>query len=99
ESSKAQKIIVKSLEEYLEKDKAIISNSAIKELFQKAEGLVDLSLEKCLAKIRNGKDAEEIIKRFAYDIKKKVLHNPVVGLKEASKQGTSDCLGCMKRRF
>ncbi|XSZ47306.1 NAD(P)-binding domain-containing protein [Francisella noatunensis] len=46
ESSRAQKIIVKSLEDYLEKEKAIISNSAIKELFQKADGLVDLSLEK-----------------------------------------------------
>ncbi|MDE5039608.1 glutamyl-tRNA reductase, partial [Francisella tularensis subsp. holarctica] len=38
DSSKAQKIIVKSLEESLEKEKAIISNSAIKELFQKADG-------------------------------------------------------------
>ncbi|MDE4940468.1 glutamyl-tRNA reductase, partial [Francisella tularensis subsp. holarctica] len=46
ESSKAQKIIVKSLDEYLEKEKANISNSAIKELFQKADGLVYLSLEK-----------------------------------------------------
>jgi glutamyl-tRNA reductase len=99
ESSRAQKIIVKSLEEYLEKEKAIISNSAIKELFDKADGLVDLSLEKSLAKIRNGKDAEEIIKRFAYEIKKKVLHYPVMGMKEASKQGRNDCLVCMKRMF
>ncbi|MDE4976198.1 glutamyl-tRNA reductase, partial [Francisella tularensis subsp. holarctica] len=53
-------------------------------LFQKADGLVDLSLEQSLAKIRYGKYAEEIIKRFAYDIKKKVLHYPVVGMKEAS---------------
>ncbi|MDE5037647.1 glutamyl-tRNA reductase, partial [Francisella tularensis subsp. holarctica] len=88
----AHNIIVKSLEEYLEKEKAIISNSAIKEIFQKADGLVDLSLEKSLDKIRNGKDAEEIIKRFAYEIKKTVLHYPVVGMKEASKQGRSDCL-------
>ncbi|API87459.1 glutamyl-tRNA reductase [Francisella uliginis] len=99
ESSRAQKIIVKSLEEYLEKEKAIISNSAIKELFDKADGLVDLSLEKSLAKIRNGKDAEEIMKRFAYEIKKKVLHYPVMGMKEASKQGRNDCLVCMKRMF
>lgn len=99
EGSRAQKIIVKSLEEYLEKEKAIISNSAIKELFDKADGLVDLSLEKSLAKIRNGKDAEEIMKRFAYEIKKKVLHYPVIGMKEASKQGRSDCLVCMKRMF
>ncbi|MEY8717048.1 glutamyl-tRNA reductase [Francisella philomiragia] len=99
ESSRAQKIIVKSLEDYLEKEKAIISNSAIKELFQKADGLVDLSLEKSLAKIRNGKDPEEVLKRFAYEIKKKVLHYPVVGMKEASKQGRSDCLVCMKRMF
>jgi glutamyl-tRNA reductase len=99
ESSRAKKIIGKSLEEYLEKEKAIISNTAIKELFEKADGLVDLSLEKNLSKIRNGKDAEEIIKRFAYEIKKKVLHYPVVGLKEASKQGRSECLICMKRMF
>lgn len=99
ESSRAQKIIVKSLEEYLEKEKAIISNSAIKELFDKADGLVDLSLEKSLSKIRNGKDAEEIMKRFAYEIKKKVLHYPIVGMREASKQGRDDCLVCMKRMF
>lgn len=99
ESSRAQKIIVKSLEEYLEKEKAIISNSAIKELFDKADGLVDLSLEKSLSKIRNGKDAEEIMKRFAHEIKKKVLHYPVVGMKEASKHGRDDCLICMKRMF
>lgn len=99
ESSRAQKIIVRSLEEYLEKEKAIISNSAIKELFEKADGLVDLSLEKSLSKIRNGKDAEQIMKRFAYEIKKKVLHYPVVGMKEASKEGRSDCLVCMKRMF
>ncbi|AIT09381.1 glutamyl-tRNA reductase [Candidatus Francisella endociliophora] len=99
ESSRAQKIIVKSLEEYLEKEKSIISNSAIKELFEKADGLVDLSLEKSLSKIRNGKDAEDIMRRFAYEIKKKVLHYPVVGMKEASKQGRDDCLVCMKRMF
>ncbi|KEI35342.1 glutamyl-tRNA reductase [Francisella sp. W12-1067] len=99
ESTRAQKIIVKSLEEYLEKEKAIISNTAIKELFDKADDMVDMSLERSLSKIRNGKDAEEIIKRFAYEIKKKVLHYPVMGMKEASKEGRKDCLVCMKRMF
>ncbi|AXA33366.1 glutamyl-tRNA reductase [Francisella adeliensis] len=99
ESKRAHKIIVKSLEEYLEKEKEIISNNAIYELFQKADNMVDFSLEKNLTKIRNGKDAEEIMKRFAHEIKKKVLHYPIVGMKEASKQGRNECLVCMKRMF
>lgn len=99
ESKRAHKIIVKSLEEYLEKEKEIISNNAIYELFKKADNMVDFSLEKNLTKIRNGKDAEEIMKRFAHEIKKKVLHYPIVGMKEASKQGRNECLVCMKRMF
>lgn len=99
ESKRANKLIVKSLEEYLEKEKAIISNTAIQELFEKADNMVDFSLEKSLSKIRNGKDAEEIMKRFAHEIKKKVLHYPIVGMKEASKEGRSECLVCMKRMF
>ncbi len=99
ESIRADKILVKSLEEYIEKEKTIISNAAIQELFEKADNIVDLSLEKSLVKIRNGKDAEAIIKRFAYEIKKKVLHYPVLGMKEASKTGGKDCLSCIKRMF
>jgi glutamyl-tRNA reductase len=99
ESKRADKIVIKSLEEYLEKEKTIVSNAAIQELFEKADNMVDFSLEKSLAKIRNGKDAEDIIKRFAYEIKKKVLHYPVLGMKEASKKGEKDCLACMKRMF
>ena len=91
--------MIKSLEEYLEKEKTIVSNAAIQELFEKADNMVDFSLEKSLAKIRNGKDAEAIMKRFAYEIKKKVLHYPVIGMKEASKTGRKDCLSCMKRMF
>lgn len=99
ESKRAEKIVIKSLEEYLEKEKEIVSNAAIQELFEKADNMVDFSLEKSLAKIRNGKDAEVIMKRFAYEIKKKVLHYPVIGMKEASKSGRKDCLVCMKRMF
>ena len=99
ESKRADKIVIKSLEEYLEKEKTIVSNAAIQELFEKADNMVDFSLEKSLAKIRNGKDAEAIMKRFAYEIKKKVLHYPVIGMKEASKTGRKDCLSCMKRMF
>ncbi|MFT4694196.1 MAG: glutamyl-tRNA reductase [Francisella sp.] len=99
ESKRADKIVIKSLEEYLEKEKTIVSNAAIQELFEKADNMVDLSLEKSLAKIRNGKDAETIMKRFAYEIKKKVLHYPVLGMKEASKTGEKDCLACIKRMF
>ena len=99
ESKRADKIVIKSLEEYLEKEKTIVSNAAIQELFEKADNMVDFSLEKSLAKIRNGKDAEAIMKRFAYEIKKKVLHYPVLGMKEASKTGGKDCLACMKRMF
>ena len=99
ESKRADKIVIKSLEEYLEKEKTIVSNAAIQELFEKADNMVDFSLEKSLAKIRNGKDAEAIMKRFAYEIKKKVVHYPVIGMKEASKTGGKDCLACMKRMF
>ena len=99
ESKRADKIVIKSLEEYLEKEKTIVSNAAIQELFEKADNMVDLSLEKSLARMRNGKDAEVIMKRFAYEIKKKILHYPVLGMKEASKKGEKDCLACMKRMF
>lgn len=99
ESKRADKIVIKSLEEHIEKEKTIVSNAAIQELFEKADNMVDFSLEKSLAKIRNGKDAEAIMKRFAHEIKKKVLHYPVLGMKEASKKGEKDCLVCMKRMF
>lgn len=99
ESKRADKIVIKSLEEYIEKEKTIVSNAAIQELFEKVDNMVDFSLEKSLAKIRNGKDAEAIMKRFAYEIKKKVLHYPVIGMKEASKAGRKDYLVWMKSMF
>ena len=99
ESKRADKIVIKSLEDYLEKEKTIVSNMAIQELFEKADSMVDFSLEKSLAKMRNGKDAEAMMKRFAYEIKKKILHYPVLRIKEASKKGEKDCLTCMKQMF
>ncbi|MFC4892428.1 glutamyl-tRNA reductase [Pseudofrancisella aestuarii] len=99
EANRAEKIIVKSLEEFIAKEKSIISHIAIKELFDKADNIIDSSLEKSLAKIRNGKDPEEVMKRFAYDLKKKVLHYPVKGMKQASKEGRKDFLEYMKRMF
>jgi glutamyl-tRNA reductase len=99
EAKRAKKVIIKSLEEYIEKEKTIISNGAIKELFEKADIIIDTSLEKSLARIRNGKDAEDVMKRFAYDVKKKVLHYPVRGMKQASKDGRKDFFDYMKKMF
>ena len=99
ETGKADKIIASSLEEFLEKEKSIISNTAIKELFDKTDIIVDAILERSITKINNGRDSEEVIRRFAYDIKKKVLHYPVKGMKQASKDGRSDFLDYMKVMF
>ena len=99
ESKKAEKIIIKSLEEHILKEKAIISNKAIKQLFDNTDKIIDSSLDKSLNKLKNGKDAEDVLKRFAYDIKKKVLHYPIKGIKEASENGRDDFLTYMKDMF
>ncbi|APC96690.1 glutamyl-tRNA reductase [Francisella frigiditurris] len=99
EAKRATKIIEKSLEEYIAKERAIVSNEAIKELFDKASNMVDSEIEKSLAKLKNGKDAEDVLRRFAYDIQNKVLHYPVKGMKKATRDGRDDCFMCMKRMF
>ncbi len=49
-------------------------------------------LGKYLRQLRNGKDAEEMLKRLAHGLTNKLLHQPTVQLRRASSEGRSDVL-------
>ena len=59
---------------------------------QSAEQLRDAELEKALALLRRGVNAEEIIQRFAYNLTNKLIHQPSSQMKKASYEGRAHVL-------
>ncbi|MFZ9035093.1 MAG: glutamyl-tRNA reductase [Francisellaceae bacterium] len=95
----AEKLIEKGLSEYIEQEKAVLSDQLIKAMRQQAKTLIESELEKSLKKIENGEDPALVLKRFGHNIKNKWLHTPSVSLRAAAQTGRNDVLGCAEEIF
>lgn len=80
----AEKIIDVGIAEFLEKEKALDAVGTIREFRSKMEAIRDGELEKALANLQKGQDAEAVLQRLARDLSNKMMHGPTIYLKKAS---------------
>ena len=96
---RAEKWIEKGLDDYLNQEKAILSDDTIKAMRSQAKEMLDDELNRCLKRIENGDDPKMVLERFAHNVKNKWLHTPSVSLRNAAVQGRNDVLNSAEEIF
>ncbi|WP_119343093.1 glutamyl-tRNA reductase [Facilibium subflavum] len=89
---RAEKWIEKGLNEYINQEKAIVSESMIKAMRSQAKEIVEDELTRSLRRLENGEDPKMVLARFAHGVKNKWLHTPSVSLRNAVVEGRNDIL-------
>lgn len=85
-AKKAQSIIEKEAVRFMERSKIAQSADVIKAYRTGCEKLRDQCLERALSQLRAGSDADLVLRRFASDLTKKLLHQPTRYLRDSISQ-------------
>ncbi len=96
---RAEKWIEKGLNDYINHEKAILSDSTIKAMRAQTKDIIDEELSRCLRRLENGEDPKMVLTRFAHNLNNKWLHTPSVSLRNAAVQGRNDILGYAEEIF
>ncbi|GAA0695105.1 glutamyl-tRNA reductase [Marinobacterium maritimum] len=88
----AEGIIEAGALEFIRQLRELDAVDTLTQLRTQSHQLAQQELEKSLRQLRNGKDAEEVLKRLANGLTNKLLHQPTVQLRRASSEGRSDLL-------
>ncbi len=88
----AEGIIEAGALEFIRQLRELDAVDTLTQLRSQSHQLAQQELEKSLRQLRNGKDAEEVLKRLANGLTNKLLHQPTVQLRRASSEGRSDLL-------
>ncbi len=96
-AKQAAAIIATETEHFQHWQNSLDSIPAICAYRQKVELIRDQQLEKAQAALRNGENAEQIIKQLARELTNKLMHGPSVQMRRVSYEGRSDLLEWAKR--
>ena len=96
---RAEKSIEKGLDDYINQEKAILSDNTIKAMRNQTKDMIDDELNRCLKRLENGEDPKMVLARFAHNVKNKWLHTPSVSLRNAAVEGRNDMLNLAEEIF
>ncbi|WP_440683585.1 glutamyl-tRNA reductase [Cysteiniphilum halobium] len=96
---RAEKWIEKGLDDYINQEKAILSDNTIKAMRSQTKDMIDDELNRCLKRLENGEDPKMVLARFAHNVKNKWLHTPSVSLRNAAVEGRNDMLNLAEEFF
>ncbi|GGG08580.1 MULTISPECIES: glutamyl-tRNA reductase [Cysteiniphilum] len=96
---RAEKWIEKGLDDYINQEKAILSDNTIKAMRNQTKDMIDDELNRCLKRLENGEDPKMVLARFAHNVKNKWLHTPSVSLRNAAVEGRNDMLNLAEEIF
>lgn len=96
---RAEKWIEKGLDDYINQEKAILSDNTIKAIRNQTKDMIDDELNRCLKRLENGEDPKMVLARFAHNVKNKWLHTPSVSLRNAAVEGRNDMLNLAEEFF
>lgn len=96
---RAAKWIEKGLDDYINQEKAILSDNTIKAMRNQTKDMIDDELHRCLKRLENGEDPKMVLARFAHNVKNKWLHTPSVSLRNAAVEGRNDMLNLAEEIF
>ena len=80
----AERAIQIAVDTYLSGEKSLKSNSTITALREKMVSIIDDILQRHISSLNNGGEPTEVITRFAHDVTNKLLHIPIIYLKQAA---------------
>ena len=95
----ASNIIEDKLQAYIANKKVRKASNTIVAFRRHTEDIVQSEVQKSLRKLKNGADPEEVLTRFAYTLKNKILHKPTISLRQASAAGENEILGITEKLF
>lgn len=83
----AENLIAAGAQDFLAQLRALDAVSTLKQFRQRAETLRDEETEKALRALRNGADAETVLRGLARGLTNKLLHEPSVQVRKATAEG------------
>ena len=96
-SRQAEDIITAEIEHFLRWQDSLRSVPAICAYRQKMEKIRDQEIAKAHKALQQGKDAESVLQRLAYDITQKFMHAPTVEMRRASYHGRFNLIDWAKQ--
>lgn len=88
----AESLIAHQAAEYLLQLKALQAAATVSRYRDKIDAIQQVQLDKALHALQQGKPPEEVLRRFAHDLTRKIMHEPSLQLKQAAKQGRYELL-------
>jgi glutamyl-tRNA reductase len=98
-AEQAEEIIDTQVEHFLTWLRSQGAQQTIRDFRTQAEQLRDETLQKALAQLRNGIDAEEVIQRLAQTLTNKLIHTPCVQLRDAGATERHDLIAASREIF
>ena len=83
----AENLILAGAEEFLGQLRALDAVSTLKQFRQQAELRRDAEVEKALRALRNGADAETVVRSLGRGLTNKLLHEPSIQVRKATAEG------------
>ncbi len=99
EARKADKLIDKGVENYLQQLRSLDVVSTLKAYRQQSEQTRDIELEKALKQLAKGENAEQVVTQLARSLTNKFMHKPSIEMKKASADGREDKVGWAHQLF
>ncbi|MBA4503201.1 glutamyl-tRNA reductase [Marinobacterium marinum] len=91
-ATEAEGIIETGALEFMRQLRELDAVGTLTQLRGQAHEVARQELEKGLRQLRNGREAEEVLRRLAHGLTNKLLHQPTVQLRHASSEGRSEVL-------
>lgn len=98
-AAQAEEIIATQADHFMAWLKVQDSGHYIRALRQQAEQERDGLLEKALAQLRQGREAELVLQQLAQTLTNKLIHAPSAGLREAAAQGQTDVIATLAQVY
>lgn len=98
-AQKAKLIIDYEAEKFIKWLASQQANSTIQAFRQVCAIQKDLALSQALRELNSGKDAKQVLERFAHVLLNRLIHNPTVQMREASTSGNQELLEVVRELF
>ena len=95
----AEQLIEAGVEHFMREVRALDAVNTLTDLRSHLEQLREEQLQKALRQLSNGADAEKVLRTFAHAFGNKLMHSPMVALRQAGAEGRTDLIDWSRELF
>lgn len=95
----AEQLIEAGVEHFMREVRALDAVNTLTDLRVNLEQLREEQLQKALRQLSNGADPEKVLKTFAHAFGNKIMHSPMVALRQAGAEGRTDLIDWSRELF